>query len=79
MKATLTRKTTMRRKRNELTALLRGMQPGETMTFPRSKRNSVRPTCTNLKYDEGLLFTTETDKDNLIVTRLNNEQWDELE
>ena len=69
----------MRRKRNELTALLRGMQPGETMTFPRSKRNSDRPTCTNLKYDEGLLFTTETDKDNLIVTRLNNEQWDELE
>lgn len=63
----------MRRKRNELTALLRGMQPGETMIFPRSKRNSVRPTCTNLKYDEGLLFTTETDKDNLIVTRLNNE------
>ena len=66
----------MRKKRNELRNLLRNMQVGETELFHRSKRNSVRPTCSNLKYDECLNFSTWTEGDKLFVKRLENEYYD---
>ncbi|UVV77676.1 hypothetical protein NXW84_09015 [Bacteroides fragilis] len=45
------------------------MKVGEELKFARSKRNSVRPTCSNLAYDEGMNFSTRTDGDSLFVKR----------
>ena len=60
---------TNKRKRGELKALLKNMNVGEELKFARSKRNSVRPTCSNLAYDEGMNFSTRTDGDSLFVKR----------
>lgn len=48
---------------------LQAMEVGQTTYFPRNRRKSVRTTASDLKADEGCIFKTWIENDNIYVER----------
>lgn len=48
---------------------LQAMEVGRQTCFPRNRRKSVRTTASDLKTDEGKVFKTWIDGDNIYVER----------
>jgi hypothetical protein len=57
--------------RKPIRSALKGLEIGEKILFPRSRRKSVRTTASDLKSDDGIVFETEVKGDWIIVERID--------